>query len=120
MSSNPEFGAKTSQTHEPILRKTHKKTASNVSRVSFNLDSSRRGSESSGVREWTLDRKTTILHRRNSSLLSSKRPSLTPPDGAIIDALGAENLLLRGARLKNTAFVYGKFFLNHLKLRSLI
>lgn len=112
MSSNPEMSVRTIQTQEsvirPTLRKTHKKTISNVSRVSFNMDLTRRDSDAASIRDWTLDRKTTLLNRRNSSLLSSKRPSLTPPDGAIIDALGAENLLLRGARLKNTSYVYGK------------
>lgn len=85
----------------------HKKTGSNVSRVSFNLEPKnnstleRRGS-------WTFERKASLINRRNSSLLSSRRPSLATADGGLADPLSSENLLLRGAKLKNTDYVYGK------------
>lgn len=86
----------------------HKKTDSNVSRVSFNIEPMT-GRQSLDRREsWTFERKASLISQRSPSLLSSRKPSLATADGNLADPLSAENLLLRGSKLKNTDFVYGK------------
>ena len=87
----------------------HKKTDSNVSRVSFNIEPSTRRSTTERRESWTFDRKASLISQRSPSLLSSRRPSLATVDGSLADPLSAENLLLRGAKLKNTDFVYGSY-----------
>lgn len=108
-----KFVAKRTESFPKSAIRTHKKTLSNVERMSFNLE--KKGSPVPKLKNLSYERKASFFLKRVSSLLHSNRASLTTTDGNVIDPLSSENLMLRGSKLKSTDFVYGEFYFhNHL------
>lgn len=107
------FIAKRTESFPKSAIKTHKKTLSNVERMSFNLE--KNGSPLLKLKDLSYERKTSLFLKKVPSSIqinkNSRRPSLTSVDGNLTDPLSSENLLLRGSKLKNTDFIYGIFLL---------